>query len=138
MVSRQPEYHNEVHASFHQLCTRTKDRGRTLSFLSSSRRKKEEQEQRELELELETAKEEQDVYSKDEQEIVRPHAPTWDSDSDDDYENTKRPMRGLDRRAFDYREFKNDAIVWFEQIRNLRKIPHLKVGSHQSVAFQLP
>uniref|UniRef100_A0AAV1TTR8 Protein kinase domain-containing protein n=1 Tax=Peronospora matthiolae TaxID=2874970 RepID=A0AAV1TTR8_9STRA len=79
--------------------TRTKDRGRALSFLSSSRRKKEEQEQEELELELETAKEDQDVYSKDEQEIVRPHAPTWDSDSDDDYENTKRPMRGLDRRS---------------------------------------
>uniref|UniRef100_M4B7W4 Uncharacterized protein n=1 Tax=Hyaloperonospora arabidopsidis (strain Emoy2) TaxID=559515 RepID=M4B7W4_HYAAE len=79
--------------------TRTKDRGRTLSFLSSSRRKKEEQKQEELELELETAREEQDVCSKDEQEIVRPHAPTWDSDSDDDYENTKRPMRGLDRRS---------------------------------------
>ena len=29
-------------------------------------------------------------------------------------------------------------IVWIERIRNLRKISHLKEGSYQSVAFQLP
>ena len=29
-------------------------------------------------------------------------------------------------------------IVWIERIRNLREIPHLKEGSYQSVAFQLP
>ncbi|GAB9463506.1 hypothetical protein Gpo141_00000963 [Globisporangium polare] len=31
--------------------------------------------------------------------IVKPHANTWDSDSDDDYEDTRRPTRGLDRRS---------------------------------------
>lgn len=31
--------------------------------------------------------------------VVKPHANTWDSDSDDDYEDTKRPTRGLDRRS---------------------------------------
>lgn len=31
--------------------------------------------------------------------VVKPHASTWDSDSDDDYEDSKRPTRGLDRRS---------------------------------------
>lgn len=31
--------------------------------------------------------------------IVKPHANTWDSDSDDDYEDTRRPTRGFDRRS---------------------------------------
>ncbi|CAI5719802.1 unnamed protein product [Hyaloperonospora brassicae] len=76
--------------------SRTKERGRSLSFLSSSRKKK--QQERE-EFNLEPTRDEQELYTKDGQEIVRPHAPTWDSDSDDDYENTKRPSRGLDRRS---------------------------------------
>lgn len=31
--------------------------------------------------------------------VKKPHANTWDSDSDDDYEDTRRPTRGLDRRS---------------------------------------
>eukprot|EP00644_Phytophthora_capsici_P007783 jgi/Phyca11/126006/e_gw1.61.156.1 len=71
-----------------------KERGMSLSFSSSARREKKEKKEAE---ERERAKRES--YSKNEQAVVKPHASTWDSDSDDDYEDTKRPTRGLDRRS---------------------------------------
>ncbi|KAG6616464.1 Sterol 3-beta-glucosyltransferase [Phytophthora cinnamomi] len=72
-----------------------KERGMSLSFSSSARkeRKREKAEAEERERALRAA------YSKNEQAVVKPHASTWDSDSDDDYEDTKRPTRGLDRRS---------------------------------------
>ncbi|RLN49856.1 hypothetical protein BBJ29_004591 [Phytophthora kernoviae] len=39
------------------------------------------------------------AHSRKDEAVVKPHASTWDSDSDDDYEDTKRPTRGLDRRS---------------------------------------
>ncbi|KAE9024628.1 hypothetical protein PR003_g12669 [Phytophthora rubi] len=70
-----------------------KERGMSLSFSSSARkeRKREKAEERERALRA--------SYSRKEQAVVKPHASTWDSDSDDDYEDTKRPTRGLDRRS---------------------------------------
>ncbi|EGZ06513.1 hypothetical protein PHYSODRAFT_341771 [Phytophthora sojae] len=70
-----------------------KERGMSLTFSSSARkeRKREKAEERERALRA--------SYSKKEQAVVKPHASTWDSDSDDDYEDTKRPTRGLDRRS---------------------------------------
>ncbi|POM63188.1 hypothetical protein PHPALM_27542, partial [Phytophthora palmivora] len=75
--------------------TRKKERGMSLSFSSSARKEKKEKKKEEEEREL--AK--RASYSKNEQAVVKPHAGTWDSDSDDDYEDTKRPTRGLDRRS---------------------------------------
>ncbi|KAF4033946.1 hypothetical protein GN244_ATG14155 [Phytophthora infestans] len=69
-----------------------KERGMSLSFSSSARREKKKEKE-----EAELAK--RASYSKNEQAVVKPHASTWDSDSDDDYEDTKRPTRGLDRRS---------------------------------------
>ncbi|KAG3019660.1 hypothetical protein JG687_00004482 [Phytophthora cactorum] len=70
-----------------------KERGMSLSF-SSSARKEKKKEKAEAEQLAKRAS-----YSKNEQAVVKPHASTWDSDSDDDYEDTKRPTRGLDRRS---------------------------------------
>ncbi|ETK84245.1 hypothetical protein F441_10989 [Phytophthora nicotianae CJ01A1] len=67
-----------------------KERGMSLSYSSSARKEKKKEE-------AELAK--RASYSKNEQAVVKPHASTWDSDSDDDYEDTKRPTRGLDRRS---------------------------------------
>ncbi|KAG7384420.1 hypothetical protein PHYPSEUDO_002608 [Phytophthora pseudosyringae] len=72
-----------------------KERGMSLSF-SSSARKEKKKEMAEAE-QRECAK--RASYSKNEHAVVKPHASTWDSDSDDDYEDTKRPTRGLDRRS---------------------------------------
>ncbi|CAI5745025.1 unnamed protein product [Peronospora destructor] len=58
--------------------TRTEPRSR-------QKEKKETEEKERLEAKLSTE--------------VRPHASTWDSDSDDDYEDTKRPTLGLERRS---------------------------------------
>ncbi|CAH0475241.1 unnamed protein product [Peronospora belbahrii] len=73
-----------------------KQRVMSLSFSSAARKEK----KREME---ETERQEQECtkrmsYSMDEQEEMRPHASTWDSDSEDDYEDTKRTP-GLDRRS---------------------------------------
>ncbi|OWZ14584.1 hypothetical protein PHMEG_00011914 [Phytophthora megakarya] len=70
-----------------------KERGMSLSFSSSARKEKKEKEAEERERAQVAS------YSKNEQAVVKPHAGTWDSDSDDDYEDTKRPTRGLDRRS---------------------------------------
>ncbi|GMF34721.1 unnamed protein product [Phytophthora fragariaefolia] len=66
-----------------------KERGMSLSFSSSARKERKR----------EKAEAERASYLKQEQAVVKPHASTWDSDSDDDYEDTKRPTRGLDRRS---------------------------------------
>jgi len=71
-----------------------KERGMSLTFSSSSRKERKEKEKAEA---VERAK--RASYSKKEQAVVKPHSSTWDSDSDDDYEDTKRPTRGLDRRS---------------------------------------
>ncbi|KAL3664548.1 hypothetical protein V7S43_010301 [Phytophthora oleae] len=72
-----------------------KERGMSLTFSSSARKEKKEKKEAE-----ERARAKRASYSKNEQAVVKPHASTWDSDSsDDDYEDTKRPTRGLDRRS---------------------------------------
>ncbi|KAI9920520.1 hypothetical protein PsorP6_015746 [Peronosclerospora sorghi] len=68
-----------------------KSRGMSLSFSSAARREKKKEHER-------PALGQRSLDSKT-HELVRPHAPTWDSDSEDDYEDTKRPTRGLDRRS---------------------------------------
>ncbi|KAG7393466.1 hypothetical protein PHYBOEH_006070 [Phytophthora boehmeriae] len=73
-----------------------KERGMSLSFTSSSRAKKKEREEAAA---AEFAKLTAAANAKKEEAVVKPHASTWDSDSDDDYEDTKRPTRGLDRRS---------------------------------------
>ncbi|CAI5703605.1 unnamed protein product [Peronospora effusa] len=62
-----------------------KERGMSLSFSSSRKAKKEMEEIERLDAKFSTE--------------MRPHASTWDSDSDDDYEDTKRPTQGLGRRS---------------------------------------
>ncbi|KAL4166568.1 hypothetical protein KRP22_013824 [Phytophthora ramorum] len=66
-----------------------KERGMSLSFSSRHQKKKDEA----------STRAKRASSSKMEQAVVKPHASTWDSDSDDDYEDTKRPTRGLDRRS---------------------------------------
>lgn len=70
-----------------------KERGMSLTFSSKSKKK-----EREEAAAAEMAKLVAQAKAR-EPAVVKPHASTWDSDSDDDYEDTKRPTRGLDRRS---------------------------------------
>ncbi|RLN98461.1 hypothetical protein BBJ28_00023974 [Nothophytophthora sp. Chile5] len=69
-----------------------KERGMSLTFTSSKQKKKEK-------AEAQAQASNQHLHDALSSTIVKPHASTWDSDSDDDYEDTKRPTRGLDRRS---------------------------------------
>ncbi|RLN94504.1 hypothetical protein BBJ28_00021109 [Nothophytophthora sp. Chile5] len=77
-----------------------KERGMSLSFTSSKQKKKEKAEaEAQAQAQAQVQASNQQLRGAPSSTIVKPHASTWDSDSDDDYEDTKRPTRGLDRRS---------------------------------------